>query len=159
MTVGDPRGIGPEIVVKALADSRVRERCDVVVIGPDESGVQVGESVGRWRGKGGAELAGELSGLAIERAVQMATAGEVDGIVTAPIDKSALHAGGYDYPGHTEMLAHLTGSRVAMMLSMTITPGSGTSAREFGSRSILYCVPSSARSVTPGGLAGETLAP
>ena len=85
MTVGDPRGIGPEIVVKALADSRVRERCDVVVIGPDESGVQVGESVGRWRGKGGAELAGELSGLAIERAVQMATAGEVDGIVTAPI--------------------------------------------------------------------------
>ena len=117
MTVGDPRGIGPEIVVKALADSRVRERCDVVVIGPDESGVQVGESVGRWRGKGGAELAGELSGLAIERAVQMATAGEVDGIVTAPIDKSALHAGGYDYPGHTEMLAHLTGSRVAMMLA------------------------------------------
>jgi 4-hydroxythreonine-4-phosphate dehydrogenase len=44
-------------------------------------------------------------------------AGDVDGIVTAPIDKSALHAGGYDYPGHTEMLGHLTGARVAMMLA------------------------------------------
>jgi 4-hydroxythreonine-4-phosphate dehydrogenase len=117
MTVGDPRGIGPEIVAKALADSRVGERCDVVVVGPEESGVEVGESVGRWRLGGGAALAGKLSGLAIERAVQMAMAGDVDGIVTAPIDKSALHAGGYDYPGHTEMLGHLTGARVAMMLA------------------------------------------
>jgi len=117
MTVGDPRGIGPEIVAKALADSRVGERCDIVVIGPEESGVQVGESVGRWRPEGGASLAGKLSGLAIERAVQMAMAGDVDGIVTAPIDKGALHAGGYDYPGHTEMLGHLTGARVAMMLA------------------------------------------
>jgi 4-hydroxythreonine-4-phosphate dehydrogenase len=117
MTVGDPRGIGPEIVAKALADSRVGERCDVVVVGPEESGVDVGESVGRWRPEGGAALAGKLSGLAIERAVQMCIAGDVSGIVTAPIDKSALHAGGYDYPGHTEMLAHLTGARVAMMLA------------------------------------------
>ena len=117
MTVGDPRGIGPEIIAKALADSRVGERCDIVVIGPEESGVEVGESVGHWRPEGGAALAGMLSGLAIERAVQMATAGNVDGIVTAPIDKSALHAGGYDYPGHTEMLGHLTGARVAMMLA------------------------------------------
>jgi 4-hydroxythreonine-4-phosphate dehydrogenase len=116
MTVGDPRGIGPEIVAKALADSRVDERCDIVVVGPEGSGIPVGESVGRWRPEGGAALAGKLSGLAIERAVQMAMAGDVEGIVTAPIDKSALHAGGYDYPGHTEMLGHLTGSRVAMML-------------------------------------------
>src|SRR3984893_2225866 len=117
MTVGDPRGIGPEIIAKALADSRVGERCDIVVIGPEESGVEVGESVGRWRPEGSAALAGILSGLAIERAVQMAMAGEVDGVVTAPIDKFALHAGGYDYPGHTEMLGHLTGTRVAMMLA------------------------------------------
>ena len=117
MTVGDPRGIGPEIVAKALADSRVGERCDIVVVGPQESGVQVSESVGRWRPADGATLAGMLSGLAIERAVQMAIAGDVDGIVTAPIDKSALHAGGYDYPGHTEMLGYLAGARVAMMLA------------------------------------------
>jgi 4-hydroxythreonine-4-phosphate dehydrogenase len=117
MTVGDPRGIGPEIVAKALADQLVGERCDVVVVGPEGAGVDVAEAVGRWRGNGGAKLAGKLSGLAIERAVELAMAGEVDGIVTAPIDKSALFAGGYDYPGHTEMLAHLTGARVAMMLA------------------------------------------
>jgi 4-hydroxythreonine-4-phosphate dehydrogenase len=117
MTVGDPRGIGPEIVAKALADQLVGERCDVVVVGAEGAGVDVAEAVGRWRANGGAQLAGKLSGLAIERAVELAMAGEVDGIVTAPIDKSALLAGGYDYPGHTEMLAHLTGARVAMMLA------------------------------------------
>jgi 4-hydroxythreonine-4-phosphate dehydrogenase len=117
MTVGDPRGIGPEIVSKALADSRVGERCDIVVVGPDGTQVEAQESIGKWRVKGDASLAGRLSGLAIERAVELARAGEVEGIVTAPIDKAALLAGGYDFPGHTEMLASLTGSRVAMMLA------------------------------------------
>jgi 4-hydroxythreonine-4-phosphate dehydrogenase len=117
MTVGDPRGIGPEVVAKALADPRVSERCDVVVIGPEGAGVDVSESIGQWRPGSDAALAGMLSGLAIERAVQMALAAEVDGIVTAPIDKSALLAGGYDFPGHTEMLGALTASSVAMMLA------------------------------------------
>ena len=117
MTVGDPRGIGPEVVAKALADPRVSERCDVVVTGPEGAGVPVAESVGRWLPESGATLAGRLSGLAIERAVEMAQKGAVEGIVTAPIDKAALHAGGYDFPGHTEMLGSLTGSRVAMMLA------------------------------------------
>ena len=117
MTVGDPRGIGPEIVAKALADPEVGERCDVVVIGPDGIDVPVGERIGKWVPDPDPAIAGMLSGLAIERAVDMALAGTVDGIVTAPIDKFALHAGGYDFPGHTEMLASLTGSRVAMMLA------------------------------------------
>ncbi|MEA2763691.1 MAG: 4-hydroxythreonine-4-phosphate dehydrogenase [Gemmatimonadaceae bacterium] len=117
MTVGDPRGIGPEVVAKALADPRVSERCDVVVIGPSGTEAQVTESIGSWPPGSDAALAGMLSGLAIEKAVRMAQAGEVDGIVTAPIDKSALLAGGYDYPGHTEMLGALTGSSVAMMLA------------------------------------------
>ena len=117
MTVGDPRGIGPEIVAKALADPRVGERCDVLVIGPTGRGVAVADSIGTWSARGDAALAGELSGLAIERAVALARKGEVEGIVTAPIDKAALLAGGYDFPGHTEMLAELTGSRVAMMLA------------------------------------------
>jgi 4-hydroxythreonine-4-phosphate dehydrogenase len=117
MTVGDPRGIGPEIVAKALADPRVGERCDIVVVGPEGAGVSVGESVGRWPASSDVALAGKLSGLAVERAVEMALGGAVEGIVTAPIDKAALHAGGYDFPGHTEMLGSLTGSRVAMMLA------------------------------------------
>src|SRR3954463_13438021 len=117
MTVGDPRGIGPEIVIKALADPRVSERFDVVVVGPDGAGIDVGESIGKWSSGGNPSQAGRLSGLAIERAVQLAMAGDVDGIVTAPIDKAALLAGGYDFPGHTEMLAQLTSSSVAMMLA------------------------------------------
>ena len=63
--------------------------------------------------------AGRLAGLAIARAVELANAGAVDGIVTAPIDKAALYAGGFDYPGHTEMLAELTGCPTAMMLTST----------------------------------------
>ena len=117
MTVGDPRGIGPEIVSKALADPRVSERCDILVVGPEGAGIPVDEPVERWQPESGPALAGKLSGLAIARAVEMAVAGMVDGIVTAPIDKAALHAGGYDFPGHTEMLGSLTGSRVAMMLA------------------------------------------
>jgi 4-hydroxythreonine-4-phosphate dehydrogenase len=117
MTAGDPRGIGPEIVAKALADPRVSERCDIVVVGPEGTIAPVAVSVGQWLPESGAAVAGKLSGLAIERAVEMALAGSVQGVVTAPIDKAALHAGGYDFPGHTEMLAKLTGSRVAMMLA------------------------------------------
>jgi 4-hydroxythreonine-4-phosphate dehydrogenase len=83
--------------------------------------VDVDESVGAWAGPGDDASAGGIAGAAIARAVQMARAGFVDAIVTAPIDKFALQAGGYDYPGHTEMLAALTGCDVAMMLA---SPGS-----------------------------------
>lgn len=117
VTAGDPRGIGPEIIIKALADPRVRERCDVLVVGPSGIGLDVAEDVGKWKAGGSAGLAGRLAGLAIERAVELAQSGRVAGIVTAPIDKSALFEGGYDFPGHTEMLAELTDSRVAMMLA------------------------------------------
>jgi 4-hydroxythreonine-4-phosphate dehydrogenase len=117
VTLGDPRGIGPEIVHRALEDPRVRERCDLVLVGPRGTEVHVQEAVGEWRPGGTAARAGELSGLAIERAVELAQAGAVRGIVTAPIDKAALLAGGYPFPGHTEMLAELTGSSVAMMLA------------------------------------------
>lgn len=117
VTAGDPRGIGPEIIVKALADPRVRERCDVLVVGPEGIGIDPAEKIGKWKPGGSAGLAGRLAGLAIERAVELASSERVAGIVTAPIDKSALFEGGYDFPGHTEMLAELTDSRVAMMLT------------------------------------------
>lgn len=117
VTVGDPRGIGPEIIVKALADSRVGGRSDFVIVGPSGCGIDVDERVGAWTVNGDVALAGSLAGKSIERAVDMAMRGDVAGIVTAPIDKAALLAGGYDYPGHTEMLAKLTGARVAMMLA------------------------------------------
>lgn len=125
VSVGDPRGIGPEIILKALADPRVGGRSDLVIIGPSGCGLDVDESVGDWTPTSDAVVAGRYSGRAIERAAKMAMDGDVAGIVTAPIDKAALLAGGYDFPGHTEMLAHLTGSRVAMMLAAVRGGGEG----------------------------------
>ncbi len=117
VTIGDPRGIGPEIVRAASADPAVRAATDLTIVGPTGCGVDVQEVVGAWQPGESTVLAGALSGRAIERAVALAQAHQVDGIVTAPIDKAALLAGGYDYPGHTEMLAALTHRRVAMMLA------------------------------------------
>ncbi len=117
VTLGDPRGIGPEIVAKMLRDGRASRAAELVLVGPSGTEAEVQVSIGAWTSAGDAALAGKFAGAAIERAVSMATAGDVDGIVTAPLEKSALHMGGYDYPGHTEMLAALTGSRVAMMLT------------------------------------------
>jgi 4-hydroxythreonine-4-phosphate dehydrogenase len=117
VTLGDPRGIGPEIVAKAIADDRVRAAADLVIVGPRGVDVEVTVAVGDWRAGQGREVAGRLAGLAVERAADLARSGSLEGVVTAPLDKAALLAGGYEYPGHTEMLASLTGARVAMMLT------------------------------------------
>jgi 4-hydroxythreonine-4-phosphate dehydrogenase len=117
VTLGDPRGIGPEIVGKMVLDSRVTSAATLVIIGPTGTGVDVNESVGIWHATDEAARAGQLAGKQIERAVSLAKSGEVDGIVTAPIDKSVLLLGGYDFPGHTEMLGQLTDAKVAMMLT------------------------------------------
>lgn len=121
VTLGDPRGIGPEIVAAVRRDPRMTHVAELVIVGPTGTGLTPDEVIGDWAPAGDdvhrVALAGRLAGLAIERAVALATEGVVDGIVTAPIDKSALLAGGYDFPGHTEMLAELTGSTVAMMLA------------------------------------------
>ncbi len=117
LTLGDPRGIGAEVTRKALADPRVASACRWVVVGPSGLECAADEVIGEWHARQSEANAGRLAGRAIERAVELAVCGEVDGIVTAPIDKHALLAGGYDYPGHTEMLASLTGCDVAMMLA------------------------------------------
>lgn len=111
VTLGDPRGIGPEIVA-AVRGSGLAE---LVVVGPAGTASEPDVAVGRWVGGAAAE-AGRLAGAAIERAVALALAGDVDGIVTAPIDKSALAAAGYPFPGHTEMLQALTASPEVVML-------------------------------------------
>lgn len=117
ITLGDPRGIGPEVVSKALGVPEVSTLGGFELVGPTGTGLHVHHPVGDWTPGGPPSLAGHLAGRAIERAVQLAMSGRVGGIVTAPIDKAALLAGGYDYPGHTEMLAALTVVEVAMMLA------------------------------------------
>jgi 4-hydroxythreonine-4-phosphate dehydrogenase len=119
VTLGDVRGIGPEIILRAAASREVRDAADLVFVGPRGAGVEVDEQTGAWTAESTAATAGRFAGRAVERAVALALEGLVDGIVTAPLDKAALFAGGYSYPGHTELLATLTGRRVAMMLATT----------------------------------------
>lgn len=131
ITLGDPRGIGPEVTAAALHGVGGFEP---VLIGPRSLGAIERElehlaewdSIGEWDPSGGARLAGDLSAKAIERAVALAMAGDLDGIVTAPISKAALHSAGYSYPGHTEFLQHLTGvPEVTMMMAAEQTPIGG----------------------------------
>ena len=118
VTLGDPRGIGPEVTEAALADREIAGAASFVRVGPDALVGPDGVGVGGWTAADGAAAAGRVAGEAIRRAVAMAMAGEVDAIVTAPIDKAAFHAGGWNYPGHTEMLAELAGvPRVAMLMA------------------------------------------
>jgi len=108
ITVGDPAGIGPEIAGKAAADPRVQAACEPVIYGPP--------SGSRFTpGQLSAE-AGRAAYDAICAAVKDAQAGLVDGISTAPVNKLAFSRAGLPWKGHTDLLAHLTGSpRVAMM--------------------------------------------
>jgi len=133
LTLGDPAGIGPEVVLRALAD-RERPAASMVLYGPlsslqdrarrfglklpEELGAEVVDialggpvALGRTCAAGGRAAA-----LAVLRAADDAKAGRVDAIVTAPLNKESLHAAGYPWPGHTEMLAEAAGTAdVAMM--------------------------------------------
>lgn len=127
VTLGDPRGIGPEVVAAALADPTLRDRAGFVLVGPLGVHPVPDVAVGRWPAAGGSAAdAGRLAGEAIRVATEMALAGEVEALVTAPIDKSAFRAGGWHYPGHTEMLQALAGvPAVGMMMAAERTLGPG----------------------------------
>jgi len=119
VTLGDPRGIGPEVVARALATPLEAE---ITLIGADDQIARLTAArkvgVGAWEKGQGEEAAGRLAGRSVEHAVRLALAGEVDAIVTGPVHKHALHRARFRYPGLTELLSHLTGdSEVAMMLA------------------------------------------
>jgi 4-hydroxythreonine-4-phosphate dehydrogenase len=108
ITSGDPAGIGPEIAQKAADDPRVRDACEPVIYGPPP---------------GARFTLGELSADAgraaydtLCSAVKDAQSGVVAAVATAPVNKLAFARAGLPWKGHTDLLAHLTGSsRVAMM--------------------------------------------
>jgi 4-hydroxythreonine-4-phosphate dehydrogenase len=132
LTVGDPAGIGPEIVLKALSH-RETPVADWVVYGSKEVMVHCSQALGleplETRGAtlvdiGGAVVksgavsaeAGRQAATAVIGAAEDAMKGEVAGLVTAPLNKEAMHDAGFDYPGHTELLAHQASTpNVAMM--------------------------------------------
>ena len=129
VTLGDPRGIGPEVAAAAARSYRAAAPHRLTFIGPSGTGAESAAdafiATGSWSGSGGVAEAGRLAGRAIDRAIELALDGSVDAIVTAPIDKAALHAGGYDFPGHTEMLASRCGIAdvVMMMAAERTAPG------------------------------------
>jgi 4-hydroxythreonine-4-phosphate dehydrogenase len=124
VTLGDPRGIGPEIVAAALgggvdAEITLLGAKDQIAAIPADHRI----ATGSWREEGGPARsrvvdAGLVTGRAVEQAARLALSGQVDAIVTAPAEKYALHLAGFPFPGHTEWLAHLAGGvDVAMMLA------------------------------------------
>ena len=130
ITLGDPRGIGPEIVAKILDD--LPRGAEYLILGPaplldelpgDRGTKQVKRAVGTFTFRGSRftlspEDAGRVVGESVEAAVSLALNRDVDAIVTAPAEKKALNLAGYRFPGHTEWLAHLAGDvPVAMMLA------------------------------------------
>ena len=108
ITVGDPAGIGPEIARKAAADPRVLDVCTPVLYGPPpDASFAIGQVSGS---------AGQAAYDAIVAAVEDARQGRIAAVATAPINKEAFAAARVPWRGHTELLAHLTGTpRVAMM--------------------------------------------
>lgn len=149
LTMGDPCGIGSEVIVKALCEKEVYARCIPVVVGEKSHiaraialshlplSVREIHSEEEARGEEGVvevislkavkdDLpfgqvradAGHAAFLYLERAIKDCLEKKAQGIVTAPLNKEALHLGGHNYPGHTEILADLTGTKdYAMLLS------------------------------------------
>jgi len=148
ITMGDPAGVGPEIIMKALAQSAVHEICQPLVVGDAARLRQAGKLTGldlavdaldsaadaRFPSKAVqcvdlkivpsdlpfgqvSPIAGEAAYRFIEEAVRIVESGRAQAICTAPLSKEALHAAGHKFPGHTELLAQLTGTpEVSMML-------------------------------------------
>jgi 4-hydroxythreonine-4-phosphate dehydrogenase len=117
VTLGDPRGIGPEISEKAVTRfQEERPDVDLLLLGPEGfgRGAVPFHAVGNWDGS--ERSAGTVSAAAIRSATEMALAKEVAAIVTAPIHKPALRAAGVAAPGHTELLQQLTSAPDVGML-------------------------------------------
>jgi 4-hydroxythreonine-4-phosphate dehydrogenase len=108
LTMGDPAGIGPEIVRKALEDSRVLAACEPIPYGPPP-GAEFAPGVLSAE-------AGRAAYDAVVAAVADAQAGRVNAIATAPLNKLALARAGLPWKGHTDLLAHLTGAGQVAML-------------------------------------------
>ncbi len=151
VTMGDPAGIGPEIIIKSLTEGEL-SGAPLVVVGcartlqrvlekgitaPAElrvitrvSEAQFGPAIINVLDEPLADpealqpgvvqaQAGDLAYRCVRRATELAMAGEVKAIATAPLNKEALHLAGHHYPGHTELLAHLTDSKDYAMVLYT----------------------------------------
>ncbi len=131
LTLGDPAGIGTEVVLKAIADPRIQQAAEITLVGnasllkqrshqlqlaapnlrllavesPDQ--IELGQPNA---------ASGDISFRSLAQAIAATLAGEFAGVVTAPISKAAWAAAGHHYPGQTELLAEMAGiDRFGMM--------------------------------------------
>ncbi|KPK33323.1 MAG: 4-hydroxythreonine-4-phosphate dehydrogenase [Betaproteobacteria bacterium SG8_40] len=141
--MGDPAGIGPEIIVATLAEMSNEARSQSAVIGNLDmlrradsirgTGLKFVEGVQASNGAvpvvhlatknqdqiedgKASAAAGEAAYRYVEKAVELCLAGDISVIVTAPLNKAAMHSAGHHFDGHTELLAHLTGAKSSFML-------------------------------------------
>lgn len=150
ITMGDPAGIGPEIIVKALYTKDVYDKCRPLITGDSsmikktidllQLPIRVNpiESVEQARFEYGcidvydlkcidthtltygevSKQTGNAAFVSIKKAIELALNNEVDGTVTAPLNKEALNLAGHHFDGHTEMYAHFTHTnKYAMLLA------------------------------------------
>jgi 4-hydroxythreonine-4-phosphate dehydrogenase len=149
VTLGDPAGIGPEVVLKSLADSEIVKDCEITVIGNesvlsatyDRLQNQISASaladpaelsildipleksiLSQIQMGVGNAASGAASFAYLETAIARTLSGEFDGIVTGPIAKSAWKAAGREYPGQTELLAERSGIERFGMLFVARSP-------------------------------------
>ena len=148
VTLGDPAGIGPEVVLKTFSEKKTYEHCRPLVVGdaqvlsflnyntslkirpvlnpaqcrfqfgvvevlhlpcPDFSKITIGKP---------SAVSGSVSAWAVEKSVELALTGLVDGVVHAPISKYAWKLAGVRYPGHTELISKLCGAgKTAMAIA------------------------------------------
>jgi 4-hydroxythreonine-4-phosphate dehydrogenase len=121
ISIGDPSGIGPEVVAAALADRRVKRTLSPLVVG-DAAHPGVTHIASRLPASackpGVASVAGGRAQLAyVDAAIDLAKAGEADGLCTAPVSKEAISKSGVVFTGHTERLAAAFGCDVVMLMA------------------------------------------
>lgn len=147
VTMGDPAGIGVEVVLKALADASLTKNCQITVIGNrlllqatyehllENSQLKTTDLANPqnlsvidlpWDGSidfgRGNAATGRISFACLSEAIALTLKGKFQGIVTAPIAKFLWKAAGYDYPGQTEVLASRAGVNKFGMMFVAKSP-------------------------------------
>jgi len=149
ISIGDINGIGPEVIIKALRNPDMLIGCTPIIYASSKlltahkklidddlfifQGVNDATEaqdkkvniVSCWSEAADIEIGkatkngGKHAFLSLEKATQDLAAGKIDVLVTAPISKETIHQAGFEFPGHTEYLAHLSGVDEALMMMVT----------------------------------------
>ena len=153
ITLGDPSGIGPEVILKVLADPALHQHCDLTIVGSDrilQATYQQLQNQGFQAAKPnhlrvidlepdpslppleigvGNQSSGALSFQYLDTAITRTLQGEFDGIITGPIAKNLWNLAGYNYPGQTEFLAEKAKVKRFGMLFVARSPYTGWTLR------------------------------